>query len=97
MAPVPQAAVPQQHSEMAAVQGYIKGLEGKIDALLQSHQGLANEVKIAKNLAATALGALHHIYLSTGSLAQSTAGAAQTLPDFVKFMEKYLGGIANPS
>jgi hypothetical protein len=96
-APVQQAPVPQAPAPMQASGNAFASLESKLDTLLSTNQALANDVKIAKNLAATAIGALHHIYLATGTLGQGTNGQANTIHEFMKYMERFIGSLANPS
>jgi hypothetical protein len=79
-------------------------LHQKVDTLaelvknLSSAQGaLMAELKSTKSIAATALGALHHMYLSTPNLGAQTGGQANELPAFVEFMKKYLGAVGNPN
>jgi hypothetical protein len=75
----------------------VDALTGLVKELSAAHAAVAAELKSTKSIAATALAALHHMYLMDPALAGPTNGQANELPHFVKFMEKYLGSVGNPN
>jgi hypothetical protein len=64
---------------------------GNSDEALKAVAALRSEVAELKLIGLEALAALHHIYLSTGTLGQAAAGKAANLPDFRNYLHQYIG------
>lgn len=109
MPPVPVQNFPQQQQQMAPPQAggvdskLVADLGRGLEVLSKNNMELSAKLDYAlkemadtKMMLAQAFTAIHHLYLGS-SAGQSTAGQANTLQDFQKFLERYMGNLGKPN